>query len=241
MTLRLARVASVNPKDHSADLVMVDDGSRQAAVQLMCESASTNTGSFDLTTPSSLKGGDKWSLTERTDRDMLAVVGTLGGRLVVLGFLPPQTSEMLFAEANFKVSRHASDVYSTLDDAGNFEMAFPNGLYVRIAEDPAHRDLTGQNVDGSWNTKRNKDRQLHVHVEQAGGTATLDIAPSGQITVTSAAGLLIDTPETHITGHLSVDNGVTVLGDVTADDISLKNHRTSGVQAGQQTSQKPIP
>lgn len=273
MNMRLGRVAAVHPGDHSVDLVMIDDGSRLAGVQVMTGSGTSNSGNFDLPTPSTPASGDKWSLTEQTDRDMMAVVGMVGPRPVVTGFLFPQVSQMLFKDPNMKVSRHASDVYTALDGSGNFEMAFPNGAFLRIATDPAHQDLSGKNVDGSWKASKNTGAELYFHLEQAGGKATVDISPTGAIKITTMETVeveavtsitlktplvMVDAAESTFTGHVTIQGGLNlsggagasamvngsievVGGDVKADAISLKDHKTSGVQPGGGTSDVPVP
>src|SRR3546814_10138893 len=43
----LGRVAAIHPEDYSVDLVMTDDGSHLAGVQVLAPSASSNTGYND--------------------------------------------------------------------------------------------------------------------------------------------------------------------------------------------------
>lgn len=203
--LRIARVAAVHPEDHSADIVMVDDGSRHSGVQVMSWTASLDTGTFDLPAPEVPASGDKWSLAETTGRDMIAIVGMVGRLPLVLGFLPPQISQMLFKDQNRRVSRHASDVYSTTDGKGNTEWRHPSGLYIRIATDPAHEDLTGQDVDGKWKIDKNTDQQVHFHAELP-GKWSIDIEPSaGDMTLQTVGSV-----DATIGGHLSADVAETV-------------------------------
>lgn len=197
--LRIGRVVEVHPEDNSVDLVMIDDGSRVAGVQVLSNSATGNTGMHDL--PSvDRPGGDKWNITTPTDRDMIAVVGSVGRQAVVLGFLFPQVSQMLFAEKNRKVTRHASDVYTTVDDAGNTELYHPSGTYLRIGTSANHEDLTGKDSDGRWKISRNTDKAVSVRlrVANAGAVkATLTIDPNGNVSLTH-------------TGNLSVNSGGTM-------------------------------
>ena len=237
MSLRLARVAAVHPEDHSVDLVMVDNGERFAGVQTLTGSASTNSGTHDMPTPSTPAAG-KWDMTERTDCDMIAVVGFTGKFPIVMGFLYPQVSQMLFSDPNRKVMRHASDVYTTIDGQGNSEFYHPSGAYIRIGTSSAHEDLSGKNADGSWAITKNTGNQVHIHVEQAGGKASVDIAPSGAITITTQSTVdvtadgnvtvktpsaKVDAPETHCTGNLTVDGQITGKGGMA---ISGGTHQT---------------
>lgn len=181
--LRMARVADVHPEDNSVDIVMVDDGSRYPGVQVLAPTATTNCGYADL--PSVTATSDKFDLTQSTDRDALAVVGFMAPTLpVVLGFLWPQVNQVLFADQNRRIVRHASDVYTSTDKDGNFELYHPSGTYLRIGTDGAHEDLTGKDFDKQWKISKNTDKAVHVklRVSNAGDDkASLDIDPSGNI------------------------------------------------------------
>lgn len=80
-----------------------------------------------------------------------------------------------------------------------------------------------------------------------GNTVTVAVdRAAGSVTVTATGTVRVQSPrveiaadETEITGHLTVGNGATVTGDVTADGISLKTHTHSGVQAGSANTGPP--
>jgi len=238
VSLRIGRVVEVHPEDNSVDLVMIDDGSRVAGVQILSPTATGNTGTHDL--PSvGRPGGDKWNIATPTDRDMIAVVGTVGRQAVVLGFLFPQVCQMLFKDANRRVTRHASDVYTTVDGEGNTEVYHPSGTYLRIGTNPEHEDLTGKDFDGRWKIAKNTDKAVSVRlrVANAGAVkATLTIDPGGNVSLQHTGDLLVnsggmvtvnaggmatvaapavtlDTPTTHCTGNLTVA-GVTTTGSL---------------------------
>jgi phage baseplate assembly protein V len=115
------------------------------------------------------------------------------------------------------------------------------------------------------------DRDGHKHVIDvpAGGSITLHIGGTtlkledGQTTLTTPK-LLVDSPDSTFTGAVTVQglltyvagmqgsggssataaiqgNVVVTGGDVKADNISLKTHKTSGVQPGPGTSNVPVP
>lgn len=257
--LRLARVAAVHPEDHSVDLVMVDDGSRYVGAQVLAPTAGTNSGVFDMPEPTAI--GDKWTLSERRDDDMMAVCSMLAGAglPVVLGFLFPQVNGMLFADKNRRVMRHASDVYTSIDGDGNMEVAHPNGSYVRIGVTPGHEDLTGQDFDGNWKITKNVGKNTHLQVVvKAGGVekAKIHIDPSGNVTLEHAGNLVIettgtadvtaagaatvtapsvmmDTPAATCTGSLTVQGGLTVTGAFTNNGKDVgSGHVHIGVQSG---------
>lgn len=221
------KVVAIHWEDHSCDLVMLADGSRLTGVQILSSSASTNTGLNDLAAPGAAPGGDKWNASQKTGRDITAIVGWADGVPFVNGFLFPQICQMTFKDANRKIDRHASDFYHTVDGAGNAEWYHPSGTYLRIGTSPAHEDLTGKDFDKKWKIANNTGSAPHVHltVANAGAVvATLDISPAGAITVTGATlaatltgaatlvapgGVTVDTPDAHFTGNIKADGDIT--------------------------------
>lgn len=238
MTMDLGRVVAVHPEDNSVDLVMIANNARMMTVQVMSGAASGSTGLANLTEPLPANAADKWDRSIPTARDVIAVVGYIGRHPVVVGFLFPQVSQVLFARKNFRVERHASDVYSTLADDGSFEWSHPSGSYLRVAEDPEHEDLTGKDFDAKWATTRNTASApwLSIMVKSGGvEQARVRIDPAGNVTVTHAGNLAaqtggtaaltvtgnasvkapqvtLDTPQAIVTGKLTVQGGLAVSG-----------------------------
>lgn len=193
--LGLGRVVAVHPEDRSVDLVMIPDGARLAGVQVLSGVVSSNSGLADLHEPVGT-GGEKWTLATEGEREIIACVGYVGRNPLVVGFLAPQVCEVLFARKNFRIDRHASDVYQTIDDAGNVELYHPSGTFLRIAESPDHEDLTGQDFDKAFKVTRNTSKAVHVRlqVKNAGVLkATVSIDPSGNVGVTHEGDLAVDT------------------------------------------------
>jgi hypothetical protein len=237
-SIRWGRVAAVHPEDYSVDLVMVDNGEQMVGVQVLTPHASTNTGSAQLPNPALPASGNKWDLTQQTDRDVTAAVLTFGNSSVVIGFRFPQICQMLFADLDRVVNRTPSDVYTTTDGAGNFEFAHPSGTYFRVGTSPAHEDLTGRDFDKQWAIKKNTGAAVHAHLQVANAgavMATFDIDPSGNVTLTHNGNLsvnttgaanvtvtgaatikspsvTIDSPMTHVTGAMTVDGALTFKG-----------------------------
>lgn len=243
---RLARVVATHPEDHSVDLVMVDDGSRFAAAPVCAIGASSNTGLSDLPQPAATAG--EWSLSERTEREMRAVVAFMGPNSpIVVGFLFPQVNGVLFADQNRRVDRHASDWYTTVDGSANFEAHHPSGTYVRVATAPDHEDLTGNDFDGNWALKNNTGAAAHLQVVVANGGAVkakIHISPAGNVTVENEGNTTVHTVGTLA---LQVDGAMTSsaaswthTGPVAINGASLthngKNvgstHTHSGVEPG---------
>lgn len=65
----------------------------------------------------------------------------------------------------------------------------------------------------------------------------------GTVSLHSSVSISYDAPQHNFTGGpVAMDHTLTVTGgDVVADTISLKTHRTSGVQSGSDTSLVPVP
>lgn len=204
-TLRWGRVAAIHPEDYSVDLVMTDDGSRLAGVQVLTPFASTASGFAGMAMPSTPASGNVWELGPATSNEVKAGVAFFGSTPVVVGFLFPQVCQMLFAEIGRVIERTPSDFYTTVDSKGNFEAYHPSGTYLRIGTSPAHEDLTGKDFDGQWKITKNTATAPHVHltVANAGApVASVDIDPSGNVALQN-------------NGNLSATVGGNVTGDVT--------------------------
>ena len=185
-SLRLAKVIAARPEGHAVDIVFLDDGSRVSSVRVLSPSGSTNSGVADLPSPTPPRSGRVGDITPTKDRDMYAVVAFLGELPIVMGFLFPEVCQLMFKDANRRVERHASDVYTSIDNEGNFELFHPSGTYMRIGTDPAHEDLTGRDFDGKWKITKNTAKQVHVQLTVKNGGATkasLNIDPNGNVTV----------------------------------------------------------
>lgn len=77
-------------------------------------------------------------------------------------------------------------------------------------------------------------------VHQSG--SLLKFHNDGSVEIKAAAGMTYTATLHQFHGPIAVDNNITVTGgDVKADTISLKTHRTSQVQAGTGTSGAPTP
>lgn len=233
--IQFGRVVDVHPEAHAVDVVLMDDGRRLSGVQVLSGSAGGDYGRHGLGIPT--ETGYDAKTTRK--RDVFCAIGWCAGNPVVLGFLFPQVTQMLFEDKELSIDRHPSDVYSAIDGDGNFEMRHPSGAYVRIAEDPASKDLSSKDYCERWKIERNTDKRVHIHVEQAGGVAVLDIDPDGKITV-KGPHLLIDVPHSRSTGSLTIEGTLHVVGDIGSEgdviadggSVSLKQHKHGGVQTG---------
>ncbi len=183
--MRKGIVVAVHPDDHSVDLVMADDGSRLVGVQVVTSNGSTRTGTVDLPHFED-KGEDaKWDITEKTGQDMHAIVGYVGKNPVVTGFIYPQVNQMTNTDPKLRMTRHQSDVVTTVDGEGNMQLAHPSGLFVRIGGNPEKVDYAGQNADKDMAIDRNTSTTPYVRVHMAGGKAVLTISPDGSVLLTT--------------------------------------------------------
>jgi hypothetical protein len=221
---KVVRVVAVHPESHAVDVVVMDDGRRLAGVQVLSGLAGGNVGLSDLPEPSVTDPQKPFESANTGERDVYALLTFVGRDMpVIVGFLYPQVAQCLFARKNFRVDRHASDVYSTIDEAGNIEIAHPSGTFIRIAENLAHEDLTGQDYDGQWKTTKNAARLpgLRVQIANSGGVkATLSIDAAGNVSLTNAGTTTISSG-----GDMSLSSGgamsLSATGDVTVTGANI--------------------
>jgi hypothetical protein len=215
MSLHLGAVVATYPKGNSVDVLLNKDGTRLPNVQVMSYSASSNTGMMDLPDIGAAAGDARWDITGPVTRYIRAIIDYVDGVPICIGFLLPSITQLTFDRKNFKVDRHASDVYSTINDKGDIEIYHPSGSYFRLAATTAHEDLTGLDFDKEWAEKNNTGTSVHAHfvIANAGSVvAVVDIDPSGNailtnngnVTVTNGGNTVLNT-----TGNLTATIGGT--------------------------------
>lgn len=229
------KVVAIHPEDHSVDVVLFESGARLAGVQVISQSASTNTGMAGLATPGT-SSSNAWDASSTSGRQVHAVIGYMGAEPFVAGFLFPQVCEMTFPDADRFVQRHPSDFYHTVDAKGNAEWYHPSGTYLRMGTSPAHEDLTGKDFDKKWKIAKNTGAAPHVQLVVANGGAakcTVNIDPAGKVTVTSVdsgkfvfpAGMEFDTPLATFTKDVKVIGNIKADGDITDKVRSMQGDR----------------
>lgn len=250
--LQLGIVVASYPQGNAVDVLLPDSGSRLTNVQVML-AGSDSTGTVDLPDPGLPADDTRWNLTNTPARNIIAVIGSYKGNPVCLGFLLPQVNQMTFAQLNRRIVRHASDVYSTIDQHGNTELYHPSGTFFRIGTTAAHEDLTGLDYDALWKIAKNTTTAVYVHLTVANAgvvKATLEVDPSGNVTLVNQGNL-----NATVTGNMTVTanqislNGVTIdasgnvhspatitgATDVIAATISGKTHKHHDPQGGDVT------
>lgn len=210
MSLELAVVVDTNPDDNSVDAVMVRNGARIVGAQISSMGASGRTGTVDL--PEVKKSGNKWDITQRDKdgQDVLAVVGYVGNTPIVLGFITPQINQMTLNDKRTKLSRHQSDVISTIDGDGNIQLTHPSGTYVRIGESPDSVDLAGKNADKNLKADRNTGRKVDVRIGLAGNEVVVTLTKDGDVKIQLKKDLLIEAEgkaDIRVTGNVTAEVG----------------------------------
>lgn len=180
MSNRTGIIVSTNAGDQSYDVLMLDTGARLVGVQMLSKNATDRSGTFDmLDIPAK---ADKWDVSGGDSNTYTrAIIGFSSGSPFVHGFLPPQINQMAFDDPKMRISRHTSDVITSIDGDGNIELAHPSGAYIRIGETPDHVDLTGKNSDASLAVDRNTGRKVNLRVALAGNVVKLTMTPEGGV------------------------------------------------------------
>lgn len=226
MAIRIGIVAAVHPEDHSLDVIMTDDYSRLSGVQLLSTNGGSAFGTHDMFVPDEKSGEAKWGIAKRSPEDQKVAIDFSGPMPIAIGFLYPQIGQMTFADKNFRVQRHSSDVYSTINAAGDFELAFPNGTFIRVGASPDHQDLAAKDFDKKWGITKNTGAATHLRLVLGNGGAVkadLHIDPAGNVTgtfqgtgeLTFVGDLTINAPNVTVNTQVATVNASTSVELVT--------------------------
>lgn len=164
-TIRLAKVTYVHPEGQKLEVMFLDTGDYGRDVQVMSPYAGTDFG-FTSGIPSpEQEGHEPNKKTDPNERHIIAVVATLQGRHICLGFLFPQVTHMAFTkdqDKNRMIERHTSDFYRTVNDAADMDMVHPalagDGMpkvFIRVGTGPFPAVLAGRDYDNRFALKRN--------------------------------------------------------------------------------------
>ena len=188
------RVFGTHPDTYTVDVEDWRTGWKCLGVPVMVGPATARTGMADLPVFSEENPG-------------IAVVDTIDGAPIVMGFLNTRISQMRFADGR-AIWRHESDVYLSVGRDGETELRHPSGAMIRIGENVAHEDLTGDDYDREWAIAKNTGKDIKVVLQVGAVTVTI-----------SAAGVAIVSPSlTHNgqdIGDTHVHGGVVVGGSNT--------------------------
>ena len=221
----IGMVIAGHQHDNSLDVQLARDDSVLYGVPLVGPAMTTAAGLVNMPHPE----GDQGSQTVVS----YVVLCQTDGGYIAIGFISPQVNQMNFDRKNFKIDRHASDVYSTIDENGNIELSHPSGTFARIATSPGHEDLTGKDHDGLWAISKNKAAVwLSVVIANAGSVkAEIKIDPAGNVTINHAGSLMVNTSESATINAKSITlNAPTTINGATSINGSLLQH--NGVDIG---------
>lgn len=198
MSLRFAQVVAVRPQSRTVELCYSDDGWREADVPVLCDYVSTDTGAWsqhNVARPPTelLAGGVNPTKDKRT---VFALVATVEGRSVVVGFIPEPLSQIMFIEQQQDrdmVWRHPSGTLVTIAPSGSLEVQHTGGAYLRIATDhdsappDQHEDLTPFGANENWALPKNDPPWITLCTQSFKAT----VKPGGDTTIESGGNLTV--------------------------------------------------
>ena len=193
MMLRDAQVVAVHPKSRTVDLVYLDTREPVRGVRVAGKASSVS-GSWDVPDMPRPATAQATGQISATGRSMIALVGQLRGRPVVVGFLPGKGNSVAFTDPDRQVELHPSGVYSSTDAAGNLQLGFPGGLTIRVGT-PAVENLADVSADGNWAPLSGGTPpfvtlacpKFTLTVDMATGNLTMNSQGSATLTTTGAA------------------------------------------------------
>lgn len=241
--LEMAQVVDVHPESNSVDVVMMRTGRRIPGCQVLSPSAGSTFGFSGLTMPEIV--GEKYEAIRSGKQDIYALVAIIGFEPIVLGFMYPQVSQMLFEERDKAIDRHVSDVYKTINKDGDVEFYHPSGSFIRIAVDAEHEDLTGKDYDKKWAIDKNTDKlvDFKVHIANSNGVQSsvlmtkdgrLVIETVADITINGGANVTVNSAE-NVTVNAQGDALVAAEGNISVEaggDIGLSAGGDVNVSGG---------
>lgn len=241
MSLRIAQVVAVHPQYRTCELVFIDDGWRVADVPFAFDYVSSNSGRWSGSNvprpPTELEAGGLHPEQDR--RTVLAVVGFIEDRPVVLGFTAHPLSQMAFYEEtqqNREIWRHPSGTIVTVSKTGALEVQHTGGMFLRIAYDEEgveatqHEDLTPHCANENWELPANDPPTVTL----ANGAFRMVIRPNGDTEILSGGNgevKFLGDVTAHIAGHLTarVQREVEVTSGA---DITVRTPTNCTVTAG---------
>jgi hypothetical protein len=209
--LKLAQVTQVYPGSRTVDLVFLHNNLACAAVSVMAGSIGSDHGVWDL--PSVKKPASSAEIGQfgSTGRNLFALCGFYGEstlRPIVMGFMRPQGSAVVFNQDDREVHLHPSGTYTTVAPDGSYEVYTPGGGYLRVGTG-GHEDLAGVAANG-WSPPTSETPPT---ITVSNGKSTLVMDPAGNVTLTAAGNLVAN-----IQGTATVSAAVVAIEapDVTA-------------------------
>jgi len=163
MANQLMRVFGTHPDTYTVDVEDWRTGWKCLGVPVMVGPATARTGLADLPVFSEANPG-------------IAIVDTIDGAPIVMGFLNTRISQMRFSDGR-AIWRHESDVYLSVGRDGETELRHPSGAMIRIGEIAGHEDLSGADYDREWVISKNTGKDINVVLQV--GSVKVTISSDG--------------------------------------------------------------
>lgn len=214
-TLRLAKVTYVHPEGQKMEVMFLDNGDYGRDVQVMSPYAGTDFGFTGGIPSPEAEGLDANKTTDPDKRSIVAVIASLQGTHICLGFLFPQITHMAFtkkSDKNRMIERHTSDFYRTVDDGANMDMVHPGSVSIRMGVGETPTSLEGRDFDKRFKIKKNKGGAITLAlVNRSGGNVTrVVLMPTGDIEITATKNILI---QADVDVNVIAKNNVNVKAD----------------------------
>ena len=182
---QLMRVIGTHPETYTVDVEDWRTGWRCMGVPVMVGPATARTGVADLPVFTDAAPGT-------------AIVDTIDGAPIVIGFLHNRVSALRFSDGR-AIWRHDSDVYLSVGRDGETELYHPSGAMVRLGVSAAHEDLTADDFDQTWALANNTGKAVNIILQIGQAKVTMNatniVVQFGTTSLTlSAAGIVINTP-----------------------------------------------
>ena len=162
-----ARIDRIHPESGSCDVTLMGSLRPLAGVHILSSMNGTDFGYTNLVDPA-YQPDNIYEQGNTGIRDCYGIVVFLDDKTpVIIGFNYPEISQMLFERHNFKIDRHGSDHYETLNGNADSEEYHPSSSYIRFAENLDHEDLTHLDYDKLWEITRNLEKAPGIRLRIA--------------------------------------------------------------------------
>ncbi len=201
-------VVAVHPERRSCDIVYCDTALPVGEVQVAGWVASDG-GLWNVPSVEKPQSLAQQASPHPTGRHLVALVDSVGGRPIIVGFTSPAGNQMAFTEQDRTVQRHSSGAYTTIAPDGSIEVYHPSGSYLRIGTG-AHQDLTEISHEAVWKEVQDAAQPtITLHTSRF----SLSVDPSGNVSLDTRGTLTM-----HSDGAMTLtSNGAVVIKGSTID------------------------
>lgn len=179
------KVIAINPEDSTVDIRLYS-GDILRHVRVLFNSANTIAGfrylasivnNNPVNSPSGVyDDGSKTGIADTLATILYIQGNTLAPR--VIGFSFPLDAQMHVNEQGLAMFRHESGVYSLVDQAGHFEIHYPDGSFIVAGPEDESKDITSSGQP--WSIP--DQPAINIKISHSSGSF-IAIAPDGLITI----------------------------------------------------------